>query len=76
MSMEKDPELIRLAEVIKLTGWGVTYVNKLRECGALLTWRPTPRSRPWYYRSQILKILNPTLLVAATQGTKHANNKP
>lgn len=50
-------ELIRLGEVRSLTGWSRNYVKKLRLAGVLRTLQP-PRSRAFYYRSQILKMIS------------------
>lgn len=53
-------ELIRLAELKRLTGWADHYIDKLVAAQVLTVYRP-PWKRGWrfFYRSEVQAILNP-----------------
>ena len=56
MSVNNQHELIRLRDVMDLTGWNEQYVQKLRKLKVLRVFQPNAKVRPLYYRSQVIKI--------------------
>lgn len=56
MSTSNQHELMRLRDVVDLTGWNVQYVKKLRKLKVLRIFQPTKKVRPLYYRSQIVEM--------------------
>lgn len=50
-------DLIRIAEVMALTGWDRHYVHKLAKAGVLTLTTLSPGGWPWYYRTQVLALV-------------------
>jgi len=59
--LNEPSDMIRAAEVRRLTGWDRRYLLKLRRLGVVKAWQPFPGAWPWYSRTEILKLSEASL---------------
>lgn len=59
MANGRDGQLMRRGEVLRMSGWSRTLLEKLVETGGLHVCRPVAGGQRYFYRQEVRRLMEP-----------------